>query len=149
MLGQSFSYPLLVEGYDHIYAGNWRHSYRISRGYPIYDIPYVHKLFPGGKPFTLLLVIPLNVNAVLEGLVIKITAKYRAGHVVAPNDCNGMDPDPRLMHIGMIVGSFVPVPLLGGKGKGKGDMENSGNGSTGSGKGSGRTLRSVAKPFLT
>jgi hypothetical protein len=42
----------------------------------MYDIPYVHKLFPGGKLFTLLLVLPPNVNAVLKGLVIKITAKY-------------------------------------------------------------------------
>ncbi len=66
----------------------------------------MHKLLPGGKLFTLLLVLPLNVTAVFEGLVIKITSKYWAGHVVAPNDCKGMNPDTLFMHIGMIVGSI-------------------------------------------
>ena len=90
----------------------------------MYDIPYVHKLLPGGKLFTLLLVLPLNTTAVFEGLVIKITPKYWAGHVVAPNDCKGMNPDTWLIHIGMIVGSVAVVSLLSRKEKGKRDVKN-------------------------
>ena len=90
----------------------------------MYDIPYTHKLLPGGKLFTLLLVYTTKHNCCIRRISYQDHPKYWAGRVVAPNDCKGMNPDTWLIHIGMIVGSVAVVSLLSRKEKGKRDVKN-------------------------